>query len=182
MPSTCCFFKLPPQWSDLDDYSGQQSLSEWLLQLCLTLFNPMDCSPPGSSVQGILHARILEWVAMPSPGKSSRPRDWTQVSYISSIGRQVLYRSPVSPALRGRCFITEPPWKPRNSFFPLVITQKWEKWGVGWGGGGFPVLLKHSRKRNNGKLWALQGYIEGNMKNAVFSILHSPFHENKLQI
>ena len=38
------------------------------LQSCLTLCNPMDCSLPGSSVHGILQARILEWVAMPSPG------------------------------------------------------------------------------------------------------------------
>ena len=34
-------------------------------QLCLTLWDPMDCSPPGSSVHGILQARTLEWVAMP---------------------------------------------------------------------------------------------------------------------
>ena len=40
----------------------------------------MDCSPPGSSVHGILQARILEWVAMPSSRGSSRPRDRTQVS------------------------------------------------------------------------------------------------------
>ena len=40
--------------------------------LCLTLCDPMDCSPPGSSVHGILQARILEW---PSPRESSRPRD-----------------------------------------------------------------------------------------------------------
>ena len=37
-----------------------------LLQSCPTLCNPMDCSPPGFSVHGILQARILEWVAMPS--------------------------------------------------------------------------------------------------------------------
>ena len=37
-----------------------------LLQLCLTLCDPMDCSPPGSSVHGIFQARILEWVAIPS--------------------------------------------------------------------------------------------------------------------
>ena len=36
-------------------------------QSCLTLWDPMDCSPPGSSVHGILQARILEWVAFPSP-------------------------------------------------------------------------------------------------------------------
>ena len=36
-------------------------------QFCLTLCDPMDCSPSGSSVQGILQARVLEWVACPSP-------------------------------------------------------------------------------------------------------------------
>ena len=62
-----------------------------LLQSCLTLCNPMDRSPPGSSVHGILQARILEWVAMPFSRGSSRPRNRTPVSYISCTGRQVLY-------------------------------------------------------------------------------------------
>jgi len=47
-------------------------------QSCPTLCDPMGCSSPGSSVHGILQARILEWVAMPSSKGSSRPRDWTQ--------------------------------------------------------------------------------------------------------
>ena len=51
-----------------------------LAQLCPTLCDPMNCSPPGSSVHGILQARILEWVAMPSSRGSSQPRDQTQVS------------------------------------------------------------------------------------------------------
>ena len=62
-----------------------------LLQSCLTLSNPMDCSLPGSSVCRILQGRILEWDAVPSPSGSSRPRDWTCVCYISCIGKQVLY-------------------------------------------------------------------------------------------
>ena len=41
------------------------------LQSCLTLCNPMDCSPAGSSVHGILQARILDWVALPSSRGSS---------------------------------------------------------------------------------------------------------------
>ena len=45
------------------------------LQLCPTLCNPMHCNPPGSSVHGILQARILEWVAMPSSRGSSGLRD-----------------------------------------------------------------------------------------------------------
>ena len=44
------------------------------------LCDTMDCSPPGSSVHGILQARVLEWIAMPSSRGSSRPRDGTQVS------------------------------------------------------------------------------------------------------
>ena len=63
-------------------------------QLCLTLCNPMDCSPPGSSVHGILQARILEWVAMPFSRGSSWPGDRTCVS-----------RSSCSA---GRFFSTEP--------------------------------------------------------------------------
>ena len=45
--------------------------------LCPALCDPMDCSPPGSFVHGILQARILEWVAMPSSRGSSQPRDRT---------------------------------------------------------------------------------------------------------
>ena len=51
-------------------------------QSCPTLCDPMDCSLPGSSVQGILQARILWWVAMFFSRGSSQPRDWTQVSCI----------------------------------------------------------------------------------------------------
>ena len=49
-------------------------------QLCLTLCDPMDCSPPGSSVHGILQARILEWVAIPFSRGSYQPRNPTRVS------------------------------------------------------------------------------------------------------
>ena len=60
-------------------------------QSCLTLPDPTDCSPPGSSVHGTLQAKILEWVAVSSSRGSSRPRDRTCVSYVSCIGRQVLH-------------------------------------------------------------------------------------------
>ena len=60
-------------------------VSEWVIeaaQLCPTLCDPMDCSPPGSSVHGILQARILEWVTIPFSRGSSQPRNRTQVSCI----------------------------------------------------------------------------------------------------
>ena len=67
-----------------------QDMRAKLLQSCPTLCNPMDCSLPGSSVHGILQAR-LEWVAVLSSRGSSQPRDQTCISYFSCIGRQVLY-------------------------------------------------------------------------------------------
>ena len=57
-------------------------------QLCPTLCGPVDCSPPGSSVQGIFQARILEWVAISSSRGSTQLRDHT---CISCIDRQILY-------------------------------------------------------------------------------------------
>jgi len=72
---------------------------------CLTLCDPMDCSPLGSSVYGILQARILEWVAISFSRGSSLARDRTQVS---CIGRQVLYqwatREALSNLLNIPCF------------------------------------------------------------------------------
>ena len=59
-------------------YMGAKSL-----QSCLILCHPMDCSPPGSSVRGILQARTLEWVYMPSSGGSFWPRDRNHISYES---------------------------------------------------------------------------------------------------
>ena len=57
--------------------------SERNAQSCPTLCDPVDCSPPGSSVHGILQARILEWVAISFSMGSSQPRDWTRVSRIA---------------------------------------------------------------------------------------------------
>ena len=54
-----------------------------LHQLCPTLCDPIDGSPPGSPIPGILQARTLEWVAMPFSRGSSQPRDRTQVSHIA---------------------------------------------------------------------------------------------------
>ena len=69
---------------------------------CPTLCDPMDYSPPGSSVRGIFQARILEWVAMPSSKGSSQPRDQTRGSCISD---GVLYKYQLSLSdLMLQCF------------------------------------------------------------------------------
>ena len=67
------------------------------LQLCPTFCDAMDCSPPGSSVYGILQARILEWVSMLSSRGSAPPGDQIHVSHISCTGKPVLYSSLAPP-------------------------------------------------------------------------------------
>ena len=62
---------------------AQRDCCVLVAQSCLTLCNPMDRNPPGSSVHGILQARILEWVTIPFSRRSSWPRDQTQVSFIA---------------------------------------------------------------------------------------------------
>ena len=59
-------------------------------RLYLTLCDPMDCSPPGSSIHEILQARIPEWVAISSSRGSSWPSDWTWVYCVFCTGRWIL--------------------------------------------------------------------------------------------
>ena len=61
-------------------------------QSCPTLWDPMDCSPPGSSVHGISQDRILEWAAISFSRGSSQPRDRTQVFHIAGRFFTILYR------------------------------------------------------------------------------------------
>ena len=70
------------------------------LQSCPTLCDPIDGTPPGSPVPGILQARTLEWVAISSSKGSSRPRDR---NCISCIGRQILYHCTTWEAHQTPC-------------------------------------------------------------------------------
>ena len=65
---------------DLNLSISPKKVKVLVTQLFLTLCNPVDCSPPGFSVHGILQARILEWIAISSSRGSSWPRDETRVS------------------------------------------------------------------------------------------------------
>ena len=107
-------------WSLFSPSGSQGFPTQSLFSLCtvavellshVQLFhNPMDCSPPGSSVHGILQGRILKWVAIPFSRGSSWPRDQT---YVSCTGRQILYLysglrvSAVQPLSRIRLFVTQ---------------------------------------------------------------------------
>ena len=80
-------------WSDSAHTKCSLALrGAWMpAQLCLTPCDPMDSSPPGSAVHGILQARIVEWVTISSSRGSSWPRDQNFLSCISYIGSQILY-------------------------------------------------------------------------------------------
>ena len=87
-------------WNSEHNTNPYNLVGKWTLKKCMhaqsfqscpTLCNPMDYSLPGSSVHGILQARILEWVAISFSRGSSQHRNETCISNVSYIGRQVLY-------------------------------------------------------------------------------------------
>ena len=122
-----CIKKQRHHFANKDPYSqsyGFSSSHVWMWELdhkegCIlnhpTLYNPMDCSLPSASVHGILQARLPEWVAMPSSRRSSWPRCWTRVFYISCIGRQVLYPMPLGKPKEG--------WALKNWCFQTVVLE-----------------------------------------------------------
>ena len=115
-----------------------------LLQSCPTLCNPMDCSLPGSSVHGILQAKILEWVAMLSSRGSSQPRDQTHVSYVSCIGRRVLYHKGNPGSLYIYILVFVPSSWHRA---PTILRISWAIGNVlGWQKGSFGFFITSDRK------------------------------------
>ena len=82
-------------------------------QSCLTLCEPMDCSPPGSSVHGIVQARMLERVAMPSSRGSSQPR--IEPTSPAALALQV---SSLLLSLRGSPYFTQ------NSVYKLMLPSQ----------------------------------------------------------
>ena len=101
LPAACVSFF---SWALIDSKSNSTllpviGLNVACAQSCLTLCDPMTCSPPGSHVHGVSQARISECVAISSFRGSSQPRDrtqvrfdpgWTGVSLVSCIDRQIL--------------------------------------------------------------------------------------------
>ena len=75
-------------------WTGKQCNITRHAQSCSTLCNPMNCSPPGSSVHGILQAKLLEWVAISSSKGFSWPRYWTHVSCISCTAGEFFTAEP----------------------------------------------------------------------------------------
>ena len=91
-----------------------------ITQSCLTLCDPMDCNPPGSSVHSILQARILEWVAIPFSRGSSQLRDRTW-AYMNC--RQILYSLSHQGSTRKCLSISSNISSALISLFPPSVTS-----------------------------------------------------------
>ena len=105
---------------------GSHTCSCSVTQLCLTLYDAMDCSPPGSSVHGISQVRILERIAIFFSGNLPDPR--------------IEPESPTSPALTGRFFTTEPPGKsPSPPVIPIKTKEDFPS--AGWIMPFYPFLV-----------------------------------------
>ena len=114
------------------EFGGQTKVKVKVLDTrsCPTLCDPLACSLPGSSVHGILQARILEWVAIPFSRGPSQPRDWTQVSCIAGRFFTVWATRENWIQILALSFMT---WGPRQaveslytSQFPLIICACFE--------------------------------------------------------
>ena len=113
-----------PRWTALTHRQSSDLSPAWAVpssslesclraQLLTTLCDPGDCSPPGSSVHGVLQARILEWVANSFSRGSSRPRDGTHASCVSCV-----------PCIAGGFFTTVPPGTPLEPWgAPYSVVQ-----------------------------------------------------------
>ena len=101
VPAPCSYvFMIIQMWNYAEVHHQMIAFSKFLILLycccfvtksCLSLCNPMDCSPPGSCVHGMFQARILEQMATSYSRRSSQPRDWLHVSCISCISKWILY-------------------------------------------------------------------------------------------
>ena len=125
-----------------------QSVRQLCAQSCPTLCDLIDYSPLGSSIRVILHARILEWIAISSSWGSYRPRDRTQVSCVSCVGRRVphhcaSWEAPLSPLASDRRELV------RLKIFTFSPIQLWLSMALCCGPPGILECQKLKGSKNN---------------------------------
>ena len=127
------------QWVHLS-YTNQLILNSYLytpslkvkVALLCPLWDPMDCSPWGSSVRWLLQARMLKWVSISFSRESSWPRDWTQVFCIAGrcfnlwATREALWKVKVKLLSHVWLFVT--PWTVAHQAPPLTGLSRQEYW------------------------------------------------------
>ena len=111
-------------------YSFESESESEVTQSCLTLGDPVDCSPPGSSVHGILQARVLEWAVSSFSRGSSRPRDRTHVSRIACrrFNLWAMREAPPTPISK-EISLSLNQWFPigRELFFQEMFGSEWRR-------------------------------------------------------
>ena len=168
-----------------------------ITQSCLTLCDPMNCSPPGSCVHGILQARILDWVAISFSKGSSQPRDQTWLSSIadrfftvwatkeaSSTNKEWIYKGCMKHLPLAHKFYTllnhlGPPWLCLHwdpfLLLSLPASVSWDEVGIGvWGTEFCQLHFQTSMSLGPGSSWfrkALAGHLkEGRSREAASHI------------
>ena len=119
-------------------------------QSCSTLCDPMNCSPPGSSVHGVSQPGILEWVAICYSQGPFKPGEWTYVSCMSSIGRQILCNWAT--------------WEVYSPLYPQKLPWSVGKFGALQNIHCFNTFMKNQYKHNN--FW--QGPLHLNLKKDLW--------------
>ena len=119
----------PSMYFHLSQERSESEVKLSVAQSCLTLCDLMDCSPPGSSVHGILQASILEWLVIPFSRGSLQPRDWTWIS--CNAGRFLTIESSGKPhkvKVKWLFFPSYGPcvsWSWFLSFLTLISNHRW---------------------------------------------------------
>ena len=119
-------------------------------QLSPTLCDSMDCSPPGSSVHEVFQARILERVAISFSRESPPPRDWSLISWVFCIGRQIFFTSASPTAAAAAKSLQSCPTlcDPRDSS-PTRLPRPWDSPGKNTGVGCHCLLQCMKVKRES---------------------------------
>ena len=105
-------------------------LFSFLLSRVQLFCDPMDCSPPGSSVHGIFQARILEWVATSFSRGSFLPRDRNHVSWVSCSARRILHHctaweAPASSVSVVQALCPTADWEAVANHWQFKVTAHW---------------------------------------------------------
>ena len=138
---------------------------------CPNLCNPTDCSPSGSSVHGILQARILEWIAIPFSRGSSWPMEWTQVS--CTVGR--LFNIWATSKAHGGVRVKENHREMKTVFFPYTVSQEWSIYMASvhsiWGGSRRDAVRLQGKWAVRAGLQLWEVITQGEQRHGIQSIL-----------
>ena len=165
---TCSKYKHNREWGIIKQTATHSFCCCLVTKLCPTLCNSMDWSPPGSSGNGIIPARLLEWVAISFSRGSSWPRYWTCVS---CIGRLILYQWATWEASQVVLVIKNPSANAGDTKHPASIPGSGRSPGAGHGNPLQYSCLENSMDR--GAWWATVHWVAKNQTRLKWLSTHA---------